>query len=271
MIVSSPDMGTVHELPTGAEREPEEPLSGSAERSLRLLSILAEEGRAMTLAELTGQLALPKGTVHRLCANLVAGGYLVRDVEERMFAIGPALRQMAFNSLNHATLRGMRHAVLKDLVSKIGETCNFTTLDGAEVLYLDRVEARWPLRLTIDVGSHVPLHCTSSGKLLLAHLPKRQRDTVIKRLVLKPMTPATLTDPQALRAECDAIVERGFACDNGEFVAGLISIAVPVRDAAGAVRATVSVHAPTVRLSLEQAKDRIGLLQDAAAVLGRLI
>lgn len=225
----------------------------------------------MILAELCTQLGLPKGTVHRLCSNLVASGHLVREADERMFSIGPAFRKMAFDALNHSSPHGMRHAVLKNLVSEIRETCNFTTLDGTEVLYLDRVEARWPLRLTIDIGSHVPIHCTSSGKLLLAHLPKRQRDALISRLDLTPMTSATITDPQVLRKQCDAIVEQGFACDNEEFAAGLISVAVPVRDMSGTVCATISVHAPTIRLTLERAREQIHLLHDAAAAMQRVL
>ncbi|MGE0796742.1 MAG: IclR family transcriptional regulator [Lautropia sp.] len=251
--------------------EADEPLSGSAERSLRLLALLAESGRPMSLAEMTTQLGLPKGTVHRLCANLMSSGHLMRDVDERMFTIGPTLRELAFNTLNHATLRGMRHHVLKSLVAEIGATCNFTTLDGTEVLYLDRVEARLPWRLTIDVGMRVPLHCTSSGKLLLASMPKRRREAVLRRLPLPRLTPATLTTAEALRAECDVIAAQGFARDREEFVTGLVSIAVPVRDQAGVVRATVSVHAPTTQLSMDQAEQRIDLLYAAAAKMGKLI
>jgi IclR family transcriptional regulator, acetate operon repressor len=249
----------------------EEPASGSAERTLRLMALLAEEGRPMTLAELTAQLQLPKVTVHRLCANLVAGGFLVRDLDERSFTIGPALRELAFNALNHGTLRGLRHAVLKTLVDQIGETCNFTTLDGAEVLYLDRVEARRALRLTIDVGAHVPLHCSASGKLLLAHMPRRQRDTVIRRIPLTALTAHTLTTPEALRAECDEILAQGFARDREEFVPGLIALAVPVRDAQQAVRATIAVHAPVARLSMAEAEARLDALQRAAEAMGRLL
>ena len=249
----------------------DEPASGSAERTLRLMSLLAEEGRPMTLAELTAQLQLPKVTVHRLCANLVAGGFLVRDLDERSFTIGPALRELAFNALNHGTLRGLRHAVLKTLVDQIGETCNFTTLDGAEVLYLDRVEARRPLRLTIDVGAHVPLHCSASGKLLLAHMPRRQRDTVIRRMALPALTAHTLTTPAALKAECEEILAQGFARDREEFVPGLIALAVPVRDAQQTVRATIAVHAPVSRLSMAEAEARLDALQRAAEAMGRLL
>lgn len=250
----------------------------SAERSLRLLSILAGEGRPMSLADLSARLALPKGTAHRICSQLVGSGHLARDVGERHFAVGPALRALAFSTLNHGIERGLRHEVLGGLVATIGETCNFTTLDGTEVLYLDRVEAKWPLRLTLDVGSHVPLHCTASGKLFLALMPTARRDQVIDGLALERMTSATLTTKKALRAECDAIAAQGYSCDREEFIAGLIAVAVPVVRASGCdgedadgVRAAIAVHAPTVRLSLEQALERLDALQAAARRMATLL
>jgi DNA-binding IclR family transcriptional regulator len=250
---------------------PDDRGGGSADRTLRLLALLADEGRPLTLADLTHRLALPKATVHRLCSNLVASGHLMRDTDERLFTVGPALRQLAFNTLNHASLSGQRHSVLKALVRDIGETCNFTTLDGAEVLYLDRVEARRPLRLTIDVGEHVPLHCTASGKLFLAHMPRRQRDAMISRLPLTALTPTSITTVAALKAECDEIVASGFARDREEFVPGLIAIAVPVRDSEGTVRATVSVHAPAARMSMADAEARIDRLAAAAREMAELL
>ncbi|MEO5696135.1 MAG: helix-turn-helix domain-containing protein, partial [Burkholderiaceae bacterium] len=107
----------------------------SAERSLRLLTHLADEGRALSLAELGAALALPKATVHRICTQLLESGFVARDVDERDFIVGPALRKLALDTLNHGTVRGLRHEVLSDLVARVGETCNFTTLDGASVLY----------------------------------------------------------------------------------------------------------------------------------------
>ncbi len=247
------------------ERSAQEPASGSsAERSLRLLALLANEGRALSLADLATRLSLPKGTAHRLCTQLLATGFLTRDVDERSFSVGPTLRQLAFDTLNHGVVRGLRHEVLAELVRQVGETCNFTTLDGAQVLYLDRVEADWPLRLTLDVGSHVPLHCTASGKLFLALMPRRDRDALIGQLTLVRMTANTLTSVDKLRAECDAIAARGHACDREEFIAGLIAVAVPVFGAGGEVRAAIAVHAPTVRMTLDDAVARIDALKAAA-------
>jgi IclR family acetate operon transcriptional repressor len=243
----------------------------SAERSLRLLSLLANEGRALSLADLATRLALPKGTAHRICAQLLAGGFLARDVDERSFIVGPALRQLAFDTLNHGVVRGLRHAVLAELVAQVGETCNFTTLDGAQVLYLDRVEAQWPLRLTLDVGAHVPLHCTASGKLFLAQMPQAARDALIAQLPLPRMTRNTIVSAKGLRAECDRIAVQGHASDREEFIAGLIAVAVPVHGTDGIGRAAIAVHAPVARLALADAVAQLPALQAAATRMRALL
>ena len=243
----------------------------SAERSLRLLALLANEGRALALAELSVRLGLPKVTAHRLCTQLLDAGFLARDVDERCYAVGPALRQLALDTLNHGVVRGLRHEVLAALVTEVGETCNFTTLDGSQVLYVDRVEAQWPLRLSLDVGSHVPLHCTASGKLFLAAMAQEARDAFIKHLPLTRMTRHTLVSARALKLECEAITKAGYACDREEFIAGLIAVAVPVRSASGRTCAAVALHAPTARLSLASAQRKLPALRAAAARLQALL
>jgi len=251
---------------------PSNPAGGtSSERSLRVLSTLAHAGRALSLAELVEALALPKATVHRLCRQLVDCGYITRDINERDFVTGPALRKLALDTLNHGTLRGLRHEVLAELVAQVGETCNFTTTDGAGVLYLDRVEAPWPWRLTLDVGAHVPLHCTASGKLFLALMPTAQREQVLAHLALPRMTAATVTDRAALARECSEIARNECAFDRGEFVDGLVAAAVPVRDDNGEVRAALAVHAPLARLSLEKAQSHLPALRAAAARMSKLL
>ena len=243
----------------------------SAQRTLAVLQTLSTAGRAMSLAELAQAMDLPKATVHRLCAQLLADGWVSRDVDERAFGTGPALRRLALDTMQHDDLRGMRHQVLADLVAEVGETCNFTTLDGSRVLYLDRVEAPWPLRLTLEVGAHVPLHCTASGKLFLATLPRARRDALLKHLQLPSLTPHTLTGKDQLRKECEAIVRRGYSTDREEFVAGLGAVAVPVRDGQGEVRAAVALHAPTMRLPLEGLRRHVPALERAARRMESLL
>jgi IclR family acetate operon transcriptional repressor len=245
--------------------------TSSAERSLRLLSILADQGRPMSLAELVEALGLPKATVHRMCTQLMECGFMARDLNERDFVVGASLRKLALDTLNHGSLRGLRHEVLAGLVAQVGETCNFTTLDGAGVLYLDRVEAPWPWRLTLDVGAHVPLHCTASGKLFLAFMPEKKRETMLRTLDLQPVTEHSIATVQALRRECATIAQRGYSFDREEFVLGLVAIAIPVRDTKGEVRAALAVHAPAARMPLEQALQRLPALHVAAERMTALL
>jgi IclR family transcriptional regulator, acetate operon repressor len=258
-------------LETNAERAEKDHPASSSERSLRLLALLAREGRALSLAELASSLSIPKGTTHRLCTQLVETGYLSRGFDQRFYSVGAALRQLAFDTLNNGVERGQRHAVLDALVQEVTETCNFTTLDGAQVLYLDRVEAQWPLRLHLQIGKHVPMHCTASGKLFLALMPAEQRETLLQTLPLPALTKNTLVKKGALLKECKQIVERGYSTDREEFMAGLIAVAVPVLDTYGQARAAIAIHAPSARMSLNEAISKLPALQAAAKKMQALI
>lgn len=243
----------------------------ASERSLSILRAVAAAGRAVSLAELSATLDLPKATVHRICGALMESGFLARDIDERSFAVGPALRVLALDTLNHDSTRGLRHEVLTALVAQIGETCNFTTLDRAGVLYLDRVEAPWPWRLTLEVGTHVPLHCTASGKLFLALMPAAEREAMLAQLPLARLTHATRVTAEALRVECERIVQTGYSIDEEEFVQGLTAIAVPVLDTHDRVRAALATHAPSSRMDRESAIAKLPALRQAAESMRSLL
>jgi DNA-binding IclR family transcriptional regulator len=134
-------------------------------------------------------------------------------------------------------------------------------------VYLDRVEAAWPLRMTLSSGSRVPLHCTASGKLLLAMLPKAARSRLIAHLALTRYTDTTISEPKRLADELARIRAQKYATDNEEFHAGLVCVAVPVADVRQRVCAAVAVHAPASRMPLAKALEHLPSLRHAAAAL----
>jgi DNA-binding IclR family transcriptional regulator len=134
------------------------------------------------------------------------------------------------------------------------------------VVYVDRVETAWPLRMTLTSGSHVPLHCTASGKLLLALLPKASRERLTPQLALNRYTESTITDPKRLAAELARIRANRYATDNEEFHAGLVCVAVPVTGKKRAC-AALAVHAPVSRMPLERALSYLPVLRRAAAAM----
>src|SRR5690606_10475408 len=122
---------------------------------------------------------------------------------------------------------------------------------GAEFVYLDRVESAFPLRMELRPGTRVPLHCSASGKLFLAHLGAARRQALLDGLELSRFTATTLVQRSALEAELATIRRQGHAFDAGEFVDGLVCIAVPVRTAGErGLRCALALQAPSARVSL---------------------
>lgn len=240
-------------------------------RLFDLLEVLVREGRPLTLAEAVAASGWPKPTVHRLLAQLEAGELLAREPDGRRYAVAPRLLRLSESALAGSTQQGVRHAVLRQLVADVGESCNLTALSGAEVVYLDRIESAFPLQFNLRPGTRVPVHCSASGKLLLAHLPAAQRNALLDGLPMARHTATTLTSSDALEAEFRRIRKDGYAVDAEEFVEGLVCVAVPVpgSQAGGIPRCAVALQAPAARMTLAQAIDRLPRLQAAAQALAR--
>lgn len=234
-------------------------------RSFAVVETLARAERPVSLTDLAEASRLPKPTVYRMLAMLEGAQLAIREPGLRRYVPGPRLSRLARDVMVNATYQAARHAILDRLVAEIGETCNFTMLDGASVIYLDRVEAAWPLRMNLSSGSRVPLHCTASGKLLVAMLPKPVRERLVATLVLTPFTETTITARKRFEVELAHIRAQKFATDNQEFHAGLVCVSVPVQDTRRRTCAALAVHAPMSRMPLKRALEHLPTLRRAAA------
>ncbi|WP_020202177.1 MULTISPECIES: IclR family transcriptional regulator [Cupriavidus] len=239
--------------------------TGSAlEKAVGILETLGEQVRGLSLAELAEFTGMPKQTVHRIVRQLEELDLLAREAGGDRFIFGARLRQLGVAALSAPRQSLATRQILTELVDEIGETCNIGVLDGEEVLYVDRVECHWPLRVQLRPGSRVPSHCTAIGKLLLAHLSGAQRRELLPRLALTAYTRNTLATVPALEAALAQIRSQGYAINQEEDSLGLNAMAVPVRDAAGKVLAGLAVHAPSARLPLDEMLARRPLLEAAA-------
>lgn len=237
-------------------------------RAFSLVDGIVAADHPLTLAEVAAQSGLPKPTVYRMLAVLVDAALLRREPDGKRVSAGPALTRLALNVMLNASVRERSHTILQGLVAEIGETCNLTMLDGPEVVYLDRVESAWPLRVTLHPGSRVPLHCTASGKLLLALLPTARRKRLLASLTLDRHTEKTLTNARKLESELTRIRRDGSSVDDQEFMTGLVCVAAPVAVPTGRVVASVAVHAPVARMPLARALTHLPALKRAAAAIG---
>jgi len=242
--------------------------------NLRLLLLLEEVARAgepLTPTAANEVLGLPKPSVHRLFQRLEDEGFLQRDIDGRSYAPGARMRKLAVNVMSSSRLRTVRLTILNAVAAEVGETCNIAVPDREAMYYLDRVETTWPLRIQLPIGTNVPFHCTASGKMYLSSLAPRLLDRLLTAAPLEEQTPATLTDPKELAAEIALIRERGYATDAEEFMEGMVAIAVPIHDDFGRLMSTLSVHAPTQRMSIPALEGHLKLLYQASEDFSALV
>lgn len=221
-------------------------------RALNILEIVASAEGPMGLVDLMAATRLSKPTVFRIANLLADSGMLAREAEGKRFAPGPRLGALALTSLGHPTWRTPRHAILQALVKEFNETCNLAILDGTEVIYLDRVEANWPLRLHFQTGSRIPAHASASGKLLLALMAARERKRILDAMSFERFTNNTITDRGAFEQELRKIRRDRLSTDNEEYLEGMVCVAVPVESKMRSVPAALAVHAPASRIPLEE-------------------
>jgi len=243
--------------------------TSSTLKAFAVLETLVRAGTPATLSELMVATGLPKPSLHRTLALFEEAGLVMREPTGRAYGVGPRLERFALDVLTHDRVAAERHVVLRRLVADVGETCNLSMLRKGEVVYLDRVEADWPLRLHLPVGSTLPPHCCGSGKLLLAFKEPAERADLVRTLPLPRFTERTITDRQLLASELDRIAATGYAVDNEEYVVGVACVAVPVRLATGEVIAAVAVHAATARLPLTRAIEFVPTLVKAADAIAQ--
>ncbi len=210
---------------------------------------------------------LPKPTLHRMLQQLESAGMLQRESDGRHYGTGLRLRRLAEDLLLNNTVHGARHAVLRNLVEEVGESCNITALAGDEVLYLDRVETSAPLRFYLHSGSRVPAHCSASGKLFLAQMSARQRQRLLEQVPLDRYTAGTITDLAALEREIENIKRDGYAVDNEEFLPGLFCIAVLVPRSGGRSNTGIAIQVPVMRLAPGRIPEILPALQHAASAI----
>src|SRR5450759_1645494 len=222
--------------------------SSATLRAIAVLEIIVRADRPVSLTEVMADVALPKPTVYRILTLIERAGLLLHQPDGKRYTLGPRLARLGAEVLMNSSVRGSRHATLQRLVDELGEACNFTMLDDSEVIYLDRVETASPLRINLQPGSRVPLHCTASGKLFLAMLPRARRTRLLDNLPLHRYTENTITDRGKLEQELERIRRDKTSTDNEEYLTGLVCVAVPVLSRDGKPCASVAVHLSLIHI-----------------------
>jgi IclR family pca regulon transcriptional regulator len=212
-------------------------------RGLDILAAFGPDHRAMSLSEVAGAAGLARPTARRLLLTLSELGY-VRS-RGGAFELTPRVMALGMAYVSSLGLWDIARPHLEALVARTGESSSMAQLDGSDIVYVARVSVPKLIALRVDIGTRFPAVQTSQGKVLLAALPPDQVAAVIAQPSRSGLPPYIGRPDGHLRDELAEVRARGWALADEELAPGVRSVAVPVRDGTGAVRAAmnVTVHA----------------------------
>jgi DNA-binding IclR family transcriptional regulator len=222
------------------------PGTQAVRRAVSLLKAFSAEQPQRSLADLARGLRLNKTTAFRLLQALEAEGLVARTREGDAYRLGPELLTLAGRAQAAHELRAAARGELQALARTTRETATLEVLVGREALVLDEEMGGYMIGARPSVGARWPAHASSTGKVLLAHLPDERRGEA-RRAGWPSLTPRTLTGA-ALGRALARVRTQGFATAVEELEPGYVAVAAPVRDASGDVVAALSVGGPKARM-----------------------
>lgn len=250
-----------------ASRDPY--LLGSLHKGLEVIDCFTRKP-SWTLAELVGALDQSKATLFRILYTLESFGYVHK--EGVRYSLGLRFRTLGSAAVQREQLRWQSLPPLQELAQQTGETVHVGILYDGEAICVQAVDGTHLVRAQSLLGKAGPLHASALGKVLLAHLPESQRESLLSGRQLTRYTPNTITDTRKLHGALQVIRRQGWVLDNEELEPGLRCVGAPIMDHTRQVCAAVAISAPASRMDkprIDQLIPRVkGTAQRISEMLG---
>jgi len=232
----------------------------SLAKGILVLQTLAEAKHPLALTELTRRVRSNNATVTRICHTLSELGYVRRD-RQRRFHLTPKLLSMGYASMSTLGWRQVAQHYLENLAEQTGETVNLSVLQDRELMYLVRINNTGRIvPFDLQLGSRLPLHCTSMGKSLLAFALPNDLKHILAGYEFSALTQRTITSKEEFLRELTEVRGKGYSLNDEELSYGLRSVSAPIKDLAGWAIAAVNIAVPTKRVSREDLEQRLAPL-----------
>ncbi|MGD9944933.1 MAG: IclR family transcriptional regulator [Burkholderiaceae bacterium] len=227
-----------------AEAAPE--LSGSLLKGFVLLELLADSEAALGVSEIARRLSMPKSGVHRLLQVMRGAGW-VRQTAHGEYECSLKLWELGQRLADRIDLRRLAAPTMHELAARTKETVHLSILDGAEVLYLDKLDSPQPIRAFTRIGGRAPAYCVATGRALLAYADEAVIDSAAA--AMESFTPLTITTRAQLDKELERVRQKGYAINRGEWRGGVRGLAAAVFDGRGLAVAAIGIAGPGERLT----------------------
>lgn len=239
-------------------------------RGLAVLRSFGAEAPRQTLSEVAERAQLTRAGARRILHTLLHLGYV--EAEGRLFRLTPKVLDLGYAYLSSLPIWTQAQPLLEELMKELRQSCSATVMDGDDIVYVVRLSAHRTMSINLGIGSRLPSYCTSMGRVLLSGLAPDVLRARLEKMARLRLTPATITDIDALMAEIAQVRRQGWCLVQEELEQGLVALAAPVLDRSGKIVAAINVSGqtagPSVAHLLEHSLPK--LLETAGRVSGMI-
>jgi DNA-binding IclR family transcriptional regulator len=241
----------------------------AVERALNILEAAAQRRDGLTNSEISRKLGIPKSSASYILRTLERRGYLRRDAKSGRYRLGLKILSLGGDAQGNLEIADVALPFMRALGEKIQMTVHLAVLDQGEAVYVEKVEAPGFFKVNTWVGRRMFLHSTSVGKCLLAWLPKREIENVVRQHGLKKRTPKTITTVSRLLADLEHVKQSGYAVDDEENSLGARCLGAPIFDAVGNVLAALGASGTLTQVDEANMPRMIEALKETARRITR--
>ena len=240
------------------------------ERGLAVIRSFSAETPSLTIAQVAERTELTRAAARRYLMTLEALGYVLQDGDR--FSLTPRLLDLGFTYLSTLDVTSVVQPFMERVTDALHESGSVSVLDNHDIVYIARRAAKRIMSINLAVGSRLPAHATSMGKVLLAYLPSDELGRYFASVEREALTTNTIVAERALRKVLSEVRENGWAVADEESELGVRSAAVPLVGRDGEVHAAINVSAHAARVSLEQLQaDYLPVLLEAARGISKAL
>lgn len=225
-------------------------------RGLAILELFTRETPTLSLREVVAALEMNKSTAYRFLTTLEAMGYLEKEPSTRCYRPSLKVLQLGFRAIN-LDVRQVARPYLERLAQEMRETVSLGVMSGVDIIYIDRVRNRSIVGVVLEVGSRLPAHAVTIGKVLLADYSPDKLDVFFKKAGMEEYGPKTISSREEFLAELSLAREQGYAICDEELAPGLLAAGAPIRDHHGKAIAAINVSGSVNTISRERLRTEI--------------
>jgi IclR family pca regulon transcriptional regulator len=232
-------------------------------RGFAVIKAFTAESPALSISQVAARTGLTRAVARRYLLTLDDLGCVVQAGS--LFSLTPRLLDLGFAYLATLDVAKVALPVMEEVVAKLHESCSVAVLDAHDIVYVARVAARRIMSINLAVGSRLPAHATSMGKVLLAHLSQESLDAYFETAPLQRLTKRTICDQATLRDALKEVRARGWAINDQDCEDGIRTLAAPLFDRSSKVVAAINISAHAARVNMKELKrDYLPVLLQAA-------